>query len=156
MMPGVPCCSGETAELAHQSFQSLAEDIRSPVGRFGQPLPGRCFELELNEQIQILRGQVGPLLAQAKEVSKNGIPLEGFFRRLSGRELIADLLGRELGCGAEFAIRPFECASFQPSSHREGKVGMTRPPGLRAERPAEPGMGMLRDIVARAEERGND
>jgi len=148
MVPGVPWCSGETAELAQQSFQPLAENIRSPVGGFGQPLPGRSFELELNEQIQVLRGQVGPFLAQAKEVSKRRIALEGFFRRLSGRELFADLLGRELGRGAEFAIRPFEGASSQSSSHSEGKVGMTRPPGLGAERLEERGQGMLRDVFA--------
>ncbi len=93
-------------------------------------------------------------MAQTKEVLKEGIPFEGVFGRLSGWEHVADLLGRELGRGAEFAICPFESASSQPSRHGERKVGMAHPPFTGAEKLEETSENVLRDVFAREERIG--
>ena len=148
MVPGVPWCSGEAAKLAQQSFQPLAKGIRTVAGRSVQVLSGRSFQLEVNEQVQVVGGQKGSLLAQSKEVPERSIALESLFRRLNGWGPIGDLLGHELRHGAKFAIRPFERASFQPSGHGKGKVGMTRPPSPGTEQLEEGGQGVLGDVLA--------
>jgi len=80
------------------------------------------LQLQVNQQVYLIGGEVGSLLTQVEKMPQDGIPLKGFFRCLRERETFADVLGSKLGGGLEFPACPPKEASSEFPRHDKAEV----------------------------------